>query len=149
MVYRLLESGKFIESLEKDLAEAVARQDSVGYAIACDELGRTPEFPQLSEQGHFEMKLECDIISPFPGISLKTEDLDPELEKYKNFYRKGKFLNVRDFQKDAAFKGELLEKYFPGRFGNHGEQPIRFKTNAQKGFLFRILMEYAEKRTNQ
>lgn len=128
---------------------ALADWNAIEYFRLCSKLGIEPEAKDLSEQGQLEIECENEIRNFFLDSDSKAEDLDSRLEKYKSFYKKGKFLDMKDFQKDVELKAELLENYFPGRFGENGKQPIRFKTDAQKGFLFKMLMEYAEKRANQ
>lgn len=127
-----------IESLEKDLAEAVARQDAIKYVKACDELGISPgDLPELYDRG------QADIIylrNLGDQARRKNKDF-----KYKSFYREGERLST-SFGEDVISKRKLLENYFPRRFGKNGKQPIQKMEDLQAGSVFKKMLDYSERR---
>jgi hypothetical protein len=123
------------ESLKK---RAISSWDGFNYKKACDVLCLTPEFEDLYEQGAAE---ESYLKS------LKIEKKD-NFTKYSGFYNAGIILNEKDLRLDIDEKKRLLLKYFPGRFGNRGKEPIADMEDAKAGRLFQHMIDYAKKRTN-
>ena len=66
-------------------------------------------------------------------------------ERYKRFYQDSGLLNIRDYPNQTSEKRELLEFYFPQKFGEKGEQRLSEYSASQIGKLFDQLNKYAEK----
>ena len=132
----------YIRRLEKNLAEAVARQDGLGYLLACEALGIEPEFKGLSQQGQVEMEYLERRMSFDVDLSSISDQV------YIDFHKQAKFLDAED-ETNSIIKGRLLEKYLPEMFGPFGTNPIRSESNKVKSNLFRVVAYHALERINK
>jgi len=70
--------------------------------------------------------------------------------RYKSFYEEARKLNFSlDMGKDTEPKIELIMKYFPGRFGDKGRNPVCNMGMLSVGNLFNNLFDYSKERINQ
>lgn len=65
--------------------------------------------------------------------------------RYVSFLEESAGVNSSPFA-DREVKQRLLVKYFPGRFGDEGQQPIREYGAGQIGFLYRNVTRTAQKK---
>lgn len=75
----------------------------------------------------------------------ETKKKQSKREKYQGFFEEARQLNVSDFSVSADRKAEILAKYFPGRFGDNGKQPLSRYDSTQIGSLFNTMFNYAKK----
>lgn len=68
-------------------------------------------------------------------------------DKHQRFYEEvnAAGVNITDLTAQADIKEKLILKYYPGRFGENGSQPISNYDPARVGSLFQNLFKYAKK----
>jgi hypothetical protein len=143
---------KYLEGLDKKLVEAIGERDAVDYFLRCNELGVEPELLDLYEQGQVEinnLKINQGKLEKltFDRSIKKRKRTVPNI-RYKNFYEEASFLSL-DLGKDTDSKKELLIKYFPGRFGDKGRNPVQNMDFLNVGSLFKKIIYYTENRIKQ
>ena len=94
-------------------------------------------------------KIEKEWMDKYPSTEKKPEKKGRKRiakdETYLAFYREGVELNS-DIGTQTEDKRRLLMRYFPARFGDKGEQPLKTGTNYQIGTIFIGLRDYARER---
>ncbi len=68
--------------------------------------------------------------------------------RYQKFYDEANELSS-NIGRDSDKKTELLIKYFPGRFGDKGRNPVNSMDYLKVGNLFNKLVDYSQKRIQQ
>jgi len=122
---------KFISGRSED--------DAVNYARECDKQGIDPEDRELYEQGRGIIEMQAE---------LRTESIsDNRGEKYCAFLKDVNSEGVRtdNLAFGIDFKRDLLVKYFPGRFGVDGKQPLKDVSSVKVGKIFKRVVEYSKK----
>jgi len=146
--------GKNVENM---LREALARQDSLAYYRLCREQGREPEDSALYSSGQAEeIVLSSRFVPRNPSSEHEEEILSNQVpeNKKKILIKKvcadflvdvGKAgLNLCDFSSDGYYKRNLLQKYFPARFGKQGKTSVDNMADLSVGALFHNVVKYAE-----
>lgn len=80
-------------------------------------------------------------------VKQKRKRTVPDI-RYKRFYDEANELSS-NIGRDSDKKTELLIKYFPGRFGDKGRNPVNKMDYLKVGGLFNKLVNYSQERINQ
>ena len=152
--YSMVRNEQYFIRLEKEKIKAAGDWDGVKYVQICNELGIIPGILELSELGQAELRfnsiqrgLEKSVVEKSQKKGIKRKRSVPN-KRYENFYDEGGRLNL-NIGACSDEKNELLIKYFPGRFGDKGRQPVCNMDYLSVGALFNKLVKYAESRINQ
>ena len=107
------------EKLEDKRLEAFHSRNALKYMTLCNELGVKPEDTDLYEQGHTEWIIQKE----------KKSDLEEKLKMTNelNFINESEYINNQDWSADTDIKKELMEKYFPERFGPKEVQDLEIE----------------------
>lgn len=140
---------KYLEKLDIELTEAGDNRDAVTYFLKSNEAGIKPKLLDLYEQGQAEVdsfqrkqgKLEESVSSK------KRKRTVPDIT-YKKYYEEAGYLSS-NIGEDTDMKRHFLIKYFPGRFGDEGRNPVHDMDFLSVGGLHNKIVFYAEKRINQ
>jgi hypothetical protein len=138
-----------IEELEEAKKKAIEEWDGFRYMQLCDALGLIPDVPDLYNLGMAEEFYLRENSNAEKEIVIRAGTKSEA--NYCKFYEEVQRLhiNTRSFVKDIDKKRELLEKYFPKRFGHKAKKPIIDYSDGKAGYVFNILLEQAKKRTGQ
>ncbi len=80
-------------------------------------------------------------------VKQKRKRTIPDI-RYQKFYDEANELSS-NIGRDSDEKTELLVKYFPGRFGDKGRNPVNNMNYLKVGSLFNKLVNYSQERINQ
>ena len=135
--------------LEEERKKAVENSDNLRIYEIYNQLGLEPE-PRIKhnyELGQIEArpgKLEEFVEQK---IKMKRKRSVPN-STYEKFYQNSSRLSL-NIGENSDIKRELLIKYFPGRFGDEGRNPVCDMNYLSVGKLFRKVVEYSKERINQ
>lgn len=125
-----------IPQLEEKRREALTNCKAIDYFTLCEQLGIEPEERSLYDKGRLEFSMEEQAEE----IKRRTKT-----SKYGLFYEEGRFL----MKANTNVERTLLRKYFPGRFGDKGKQPLRKMGDSQVRKVFEKILKYSEKLIQQ
>jgi hypothetical protein len=80
-------------------------------------------------------------------VKQKRKRTVPDI-RYQKFYNEANELSS-NIGRDSDKKTELLIKYFPGRFGDKGRNPVSNMDYLKVGSLFNKLVNYSRERIEQ
>jgi tRNA U34 5-carboxymethylaminomethyl modifying enzyme MnmG/GidA len=137
------------EKLEDKRLEAFHSRNALKYMTLCNELGVKPEDTDLYEQGHTEWIIQKE----------KKSDLEEKLKVTNelNFINESEYINHQDWSVDTDIKKELMEQYFPERFGPGEVQDLEMEIRkdikkyrpGEIGKIFNSLVEFYKKRQEE
>ena len=125
------------QNAERKRKAALCRQDARAYAVMCTEVGirlEDVEDMPLFERGIVEASL-ADSRQCVAAVAEHTN--------LRRFIAQAELLRVYDFALNFRAKREVLETFFPRRFGRGGLQSLRNKRSVDIGACFKNLYEYA------
>ena len=140
---------KEIEDLEEKRLDAFSGRNALEYTTLCNKLGLEPEDTDLYDQGMAELIFQKDKKS---GLEEKLK-ITNEL----NFIEESKYINNVDWSADTDIKKELMEKYFPERFGPEEVQDLEIEVRkgikkygpGEIGKIFDSLVGFYKKRQEE
>jgi len=97
-------------------------------------------FQKIADQMIKENRLE-------KVVKQKRKRTVPDI-RYQKFYNEANKLSL-NIGGDSDKKTELLIKYFPGRFGDNGRNPVNNIDYLKVGALFKKLVDYSRERKEQ
>ncbi len=97
-------------------------------------------FQKIADQMIKENRLE-------KVVKQKRKRTVPDI-RYQKFYNEANKLSS-NIGGDSDKKTELLIKYFPGRFGDKGRNPVNKMNYLKADSLFNKLVDYSQERINQ
>ena len=140
---------KEIEDLEEKRLYAFSGRNAVEYMTLCNKLGLEPEDSDLYNQGHAEWMIQKE----------KKSDLEEKLKMTNelNFINESEYVNYQDWSVDTDIKKELMEKYFPERFGSGEVQDLEIEIRkdikkygpGEIGKIFDSLVGFYKKRLEE
>lgn len=141
---------RYLEKLDKEIAEAVDNRDAFVYFHKCNEAGIKPDLLDLYEQGQADSDFNLGNLERIVKKNIKKRKRIVSDSIYKSFYNEVFKLNLTlDIGANTDKKIELLIKYFPGRFGDKGRSPVYKMEPLSVGALFRKMFNYSGKRINE
>ena len=149
--YNIMKNEQYFMELEKEKIKSVGDWDGIKYIEVCDKLGITPEILELSELGQADRKFNLNqrgLEKAIIGEKKRIRKRSVPNKRYKDFYDEGGKL-ISNIGASSDNKMGLLIKYFPGRFGDRGRQPVCEMNYLSADALFNKIMGYAESRINQ
>ena len=137
------------EKLEDKRLDAFHSRNALKYMTLCNELGVKPEDKDLYDQGHTEWIIQKE----------KKSDLEEKLKVTNelNFINESEYVNYQDWFVDTDIKKELMEKYFPERFGPEEVQDLEIEVRkgikkygpGEIGKIFDSLVGFYKKRQEE
>ena len=134
------------EDLEEKRLDAFYGRNALKYMTLCNELGLEPEDTDLYNQGHAEWIIKKE----------KKSDLEEKLKMTNelNFINESEYINNQDWSADTDIKKELMEKYFPEKFGPEEVQDLEIEVRkgikkygpGEIGKIFNSLVDFYKQR---
>src|SRR3989338_5854179 len=125
------------QNAERKRKAALSRQDARSYAALCTEVGI--RLGDVEDMPLFERGIaEASLAGGRQGTAAAFEHAH-----LGRFIAQAERLRIYDFAFNSRAKREVLETFFPRRFGRGGIQSLRNKRSVDIGACFKNLYEYA------